>query len=157
MIDDQYKTYSTELLRSIRLNHEKWVESKLKDKEEIPPVRIRRFKNEIPTHLPVITSGKDLFNLASNVFAGVETQCMEGGVSSPSTFKLLHISVIRSTDPSVLRINDETGDVYHSGAAVFASLHSRPSIVGPRKEKYLEEITAAYPANDVIYCHCESC
>lgn len=173
MIDDQHETYSTELLRSIRLNHEKWVESKLKDKEEVPPVRIRRFKNEIPTHLPVITSGKDLFNLASNchgsyqnysddlseeeveavggflqslqdwidicgdlqpidkvratrsidneikelnsngfiVFAGVENQRMEGGVASPSTFKVLHISVIRSTDPSVFRINNETGDV----------------------------------------------
>ena len=46
MVDDQYETYAAELLRSIRSNHEKWVESKLKDKEEIPPVRIRRLKNE---------------------------------------------------------------------------------------------------------------
>lgn len=168
MVDDQYETYSTELLRSIRSNHEKWVESKLKDIEEIPPVRIRRFKNEIPTHLPVITSGKDLFNLASGchgsyqnysddlsddevevigsflqnlqdwidicgdlqpidkvraaksidneikelnsngfiVFAGIENQRMEGGVGRPSTFKVLHVSLIRSKDPSIIPVND---------------------------------------------------
>lgn len=164
MVDDQYETYSTELLRSIRLNHENWVESKLKDMEEIPPVRIRRIKNKIPTHLPVIKSGKDLFNLASGchgsyqdysddlsddevevigsflqnlqdwidicedlqpidkvratksldneikelnsngfiVFAGIENQLVEGGVGRPSTFKILHVSVIRSTDASIL-------------------------------------------------------
>jgi hypothetical protein len=172
MVDDQQETYSSELLRSIRSNHEKWVESKLKEKEEIPPLRIRRFKNEIPSKLPAITSGKDLFNLASCchgsyqdysddltddevemvggflqnlqdwidisgdlepidkvraakaidseiktlidsgfvVFAGVENQRMEGGISSPSTFKVLHVSIMRSTDPNVIYA-DEARDV----------------------------------------------
>jgi hypothetical protein len=167
MVDDQYDTYTVELLRSIKLNHEKWVETKLKDKEEIPPIRIRRFKNEIPNQLPVITSGKDLFNLASNchgsyqdysddlsedeveivggflqnlqewidlsgdlepidkvratksidddikqlnsngfiVFADIENQRIEGGVSSPSNFKVLHVSIIRKGDPSIIIIN----------------------------------------------------
>ncbi|WP_350339187.1 HNH endonuclease [Geomonas sp. Red32] len=173
MVDDQFETYSAELLRNIKASHEKWVESKLKGQEEIAPVRIRRFKNEIPTHLPAVTSGKDLFNLASDchgsyqnysddlsdeevetvggflqnlqdwidicgdlqpidkvratksiddeikvlntigfvVFAGIEIQRMEGGVGNPSTFKVLHISVIRRTDPSIISVNDETGNL----------------------------------------------
>ena len=65
MVDDQSDTYTVEKLKNIKSDHENWVESKLKEKEEIPPLKIRRFKNEIPTHLPLITSGRDLFNLAT--------------------------------------------------------------------------------------------
>ena len=173
MADNQHETYSAELLRTIKANHEKWVESKLKDKKEIPPIRIRRFKSEIPTQLPAITSGRDLFNLASNchgayqhysddlseaevelvggflqnlqdwidicsdlqpiekirasksidneikelnslgflVFADAENQRLEGGISSPSSFKVLHVSVIRSTDPSIVHLAEEKENV----------------------------------------------
>lgn len=66
MVDDQYETYTTELLRGIKSSHEKWVESKFRDKEDIPPVKIKRLKSEIPSQLLAMTSGRDLFNLASN-------------------------------------------------------------------------------------------
>jgi len=170
MVDDQCETYTTELLRNIKSNHEKWVETKLRDIEEIRPIKIKRFKNEILKQLPSIKSGKDLFNLASNchgsyqnysddlsedevetvggflqnlqdwidiagemepiekvratkaiddeikelnkngflVFAAVENQRLEGGVGSPSSFKVLHVSIIRNTDPSIVPVADES-------------------------------------------------
>ena len=171
MVDDQYETYSADVLRSIKTNHEKWVEEKLKEGEGVKPVRIRRSKNEIPTHLPIIKSGRDLFNLASDccgayhnysdnlsgdeveavggflqnlqdwidicgdlqpidkiratkaiddeikvldnigfgVFAAIENQRLEGGVGTPSNFRVLHVSVIRKDDPNVVSLEDQPG------------------------------------------------
>lgn len=164
LIDDQSETYTAELLRTIKANHEQWVESRLKEQPGIPPVRIRRIKSEIPTQLPVIESGKELLNLAVDchgayndysddltedetelvggfiqnvsdwadlasgfepieriraakaideeiknlrdhgflVFAAVERQQMEGGVSGKSSFRVLHLTVKRKSDPRVL-------------------------------------------------------
>jgi len=68
-IDDQVETYTPELLRTIKGNHEKWVEDKLKDQPEIPRVEIKRIKEEIPDKLPVINSGKEMFNLAAGTCA----------------------------------------------------------------------------------------
>lgn len=56
LIDDQAETYTADLLRGMKANHEKWVEEKLKDKPHIPPVRIRRIKSEVPSELPAVTS-----------------------------------------------------------------------------------------------------
>src|SRR5262245_6838655 len=164
MVDDQRETYTAEILRSIKANHEHWVEEKLRDKPQIPPVQIKRIKSEIPTHLPAIVSGKELFNLAMDchgsyqnysddlddeetdligrffqtisdrmdlsdvlepiervhaaksldddikslrsrgfrVFAAVENQRLEGGVSAPSVLRFLHLWVVRETDPSIV-------------------------------------------------------
>jgi hypothetical protein len=163
-VDDQADTYTTDLLRSIKANHEKWVEEKLKDQPEVQQVRIKRIKSEIPTKLPAVTSGKELFNLAAGchasyqdysddlddeetdlvggfiqnvsdwadlaagfepieriraarsldeeiktlyargfvVFAAVENQRMEGGISGPSTFRTLHLTVKRKSDTGVV-------------------------------------------------------
>lgn len=68
-IDDQVETYTPELLRTIKNNHEKWVEDKLKDHPEIPKVQIKRTKEEIPEKLPVINTGKEMFNLAAGAYA----------------------------------------------------------------------------------------
>lgn len=67
MVDDLYETYTVVLLRSIKANHERWVETKLRDDpaHTVPPVRIRRIKDEIPEKLMRVTSGKDLFTMAS--------------------------------------------------------------------------------------------
>lgn len=169
MVDDQAETYTAELLRSMKGNHEKWVEQKLKDGPEASPVRIRRIKSEIPTQLPVIHSGKELLNLAIGchasytdysdglddeetdlvgsfiqnvsdwrdlsdglepmeriraaksldeeikelnargflVFGATEKQQMEGGVKPPSTFRVLHLSVMRASDPSIVTTENE--------------------------------------------------
>lgn len=65
MVDDQFETYTIELLRSIKKNHEQWVESKFTESEGPPPIRVKRYKSEIPTHLKAIQNGNELFNLAS--------------------------------------------------------------------------------------------
>lgn len=65
MVDDQFETYTAELLRSIKENHEIWVDSKFKEAEVTQPVRVRRFKNEIPAQLKAVESGQEFLNLAS--------------------------------------------------------------------------------------------
>ena len=65
MVDDQFETYTAELLRSIKENHERWVDSKFKEAEGLQSVKVRRFKSEIPALLKTIESGQELFNLAS--------------------------------------------------------------------------------------------
>lgn len=64
MIDDQAETYTAEVLRVIKANHEKWVEDKLQERPQVPPVRVKRVSSEIPKQLPAIQSGKELLNLA---------------------------------------------------------------------------------------------
>ncbi len=64
MIDDQFETYTTELLKQIKINHEKWVREKLcETSKELQPVRITRIKANIPQHLKRVTSGKELFSI----------------------------------------------------------------------------------------------
>lgn len=64
MVDDQFETYTAVLLRSIKDNHERWVDSKFKEEEGHPAIKIRRFKSEIPAQLKTVESGQELFNLA---------------------------------------------------------------------------------------------
>jgi HNH endonuclease len=170
LVDDQAETYTAGLLRSMKANHEEWVEQKLKDQPQVPPVRIRRIRSEIPTQLPVVLSGKELLNLAMGchgsypdysddlddeetdlvggfiqnvsdwadlaeglepieriraakslgeeiktlkergvmVFAAIESQRIEGGISGPSTFRVLHLSVKRGSDPGVVTMENES-------------------------------------------------
>lgn len=69
MVDDQQETYTASVLSSIKRNHETWVESKLRDEPTPPPVRIRRIKENIPEHLPRVTSGKELLAMLSGSMA----------------------------------------------------------------------------------------
>jgi hypothetical protein len=168
LIDDQAETYTVDLLRGMKANHEKWVEEKLKDQPQIQPVRIKRIKSEIPSKLPAVTSGKELLNLALGchasyqdysddlddietdlvggfiqnvsdwvdlafepieriraaksldeeikalyergfvVFAAVENQRIEGGMSGPSTFRVLHLTVKRISDPGIITMEGES-------------------------------------------------
>lgn len=163
MIDDQFETYTANEIRSIKQEHEKWVEDKLEDKSNPPSVRIRRISENMPERLTRVSSGKDLFtmilgtfarctdhdtNLSDDevelvggfmqevsdwgdigddlepiervrtakrlqhliqeleakgfyVFAATEEQCLEGGVSAPSSWPVLHLSVLRATNPNI--------------------------------------------------------
>ena len=69
MVDDQYETYTIELLQKLKVNHEKWVSSNLADKKQPPPVRIRRIKENIPTHLVRLTSGGDVMAIVGDASA----------------------------------------------------------------------------------------
>ena len=71
MVDDQCETYTVEVLRLLKANHEKWVSSTLTEQKPIPPVRVRRIEDNIPTHLVRLTSGRDILTIVdgSSAFA----------------------------------------------------------------------------------------
>ncbi|MBN2588443.1 MAG: HNH endonuclease [Sedimentisphaerales bacterium] len=66
MIDDQSATYTTNILRQMKSNHEVWVSQKLTENQKIPPVRIRRVKQNIPSFLFRLTTGKEVLDLVMN-------------------------------------------------------------------------------------------
>jgi hypothetical protein len=65
MVDDQNEAYTGDLLRTIKANHERWVEEKLKDKQIVSSFGVKRIEAEIPKRLLPITTGYELFNLVS--------------------------------------------------------------------------------------------
>ncbi|MCL4384924.1 MAG: HNH endonuclease [Actinobacteria bacterium] len=69
-VDDQYSTYTTEILKKIKENHEEWVTKQLDKKSEISPeIRIKRIPQNIPKYLKRITLGKEIFSIVD----GAET------------------------------------------------------------------------------------
>lgn len=132
LIDDQAETYTVDLLRSMKANHEKWVEHKLKEEPEIPAVKIRRIRSEIPTKLPVIQSGKELLNLAmgchgsypdySDDLDDEETDLVGGFIQNLSDwadlgYGLEPIERIRAAKS----LDDEIGRLNERGFMVFAA------------------------------------
>lgn len=68
MVDDQFETYSVDVLRTIRANHEEWVESRLKTDAASRPVRLRRLRENIPVHLLLMRSGRRVIAMASSCY-----------------------------------------------------------------------------------------
>lgn len=68
LIDQQWETYTTELVREIKRNHEKWVSEKLHDDKK-KPTGIKRIEDNIPKVLAEIKDGKTLFGLIKGVMA----------------------------------------------------------------------------------------
>ena len=163
MVDDQPETYTVTVLRTLRANHEKWVESKLREMPENSGIRIRRIAENIPKTIPRLKSGQDLLTLANGlyghyfnhddnlsreeadlvgmfaqeladwidcssdmepldrvrfatrfqemmneleqrgffVFAAAEVQRMEGGTGGPEPWPVLHLSVLRTSNPTI--------------------------------------------------------
>jgi hypothetical protein len=67
MVDDQQETYTVEILRRMKVNHEIWVNQKLSEKNQTPrPVKIRRIKQNIPTALLRLMSGKEIIGLIAD-------------------------------------------------------------------------------------------
>lgn len=62
MIDDQPETFTEDIIKQIKVNHEFWVSKSLDQQEDKPP-RIKRIKENIPEKLPRITSGKEIINI----------------------------------------------------------------------------------------------
>jgi hypothetical protein len=48
MVDDQCDTYTVDILRQMKANHEKWASLRLSDKTEAKPVTVKRIKQNIP-------------------------------------------------------------------------------------------------------------
>jgi hypothetical protein len=63
MVDDQHETSRVEVLQKLKANHEKWVSSRLTEEQRQPPIRLRRVKGNIPSHLVRLTSGRDVMTI----------------------------------------------------------------------------------------------
>ncbi|MBY0216254.1 MULTISPECIES: HNH endonuclease signature motif containing protein [Paenibacillus] len=68
MIDDQVETYTADILKQMKSNHEKWVSEKLSDEnKKEKPYRIRQGEENLPKILFRITSGKEVLNIVDGV------------------------------------------------------------------------------------------
>jgi hypothetical protein len=50
----------------LKANHEKWVSSTLAEEKQLPPVRLRGIKENIPSHLIRLTSGQDVMKVVAS-------------------------------------------------------------------------------------------
>jgi hypothetical protein len=69
MADDQHETYTADVLRNLKANHENWVSSTLTEQQPMPPIRVRRIKDNIPTNLMRLTSGQAVLDLVDGASA----------------------------------------------------------------------------------------
>lgn len=69
MVDDQPDTFTTDILRQVKANHEVWVSQKLAEEEKTQPVRFRRVKQNIPEFLFRLTTGKEVLDTVTNAMA----------------------------------------------------------------------------------------
>jgi hypothetical protein len=69
MIDDQATTFTTDILRQLKSNHEIMISEKLSDQKKPKPVRLRRIKKNIPDYLVRVTTGKQLVDLIAGAYA----------------------------------------------------------------------------------------
>lgn len=69
MVDDQDDTYSVDILRQMRANHEVWVSQKLADTPPMPrPITIRRIEQNVPDFLYRLTTGKQVLDLVTGAY-----------------------------------------------------------------------------------------
>jgi hypothetical protein len=64
MVDDQTATFTANILRQMKSNHEVWVSQKLAENQKTPPVRIRRVKQNIPAFLFRFNNRKQVLKMA---------------------------------------------------------------------------------------------
>jgi hypothetical protein len=69
MVDDQSATFTSNILRQMKSNHEVWISQKLTEGEQPQPVRLRRVKQNIPAFLFRLTTGKAVLDLVTNAMA----------------------------------------------------------------------------------------
>lgn len=131
MVDDQIETYTVELLRIIKENHERWVESKLKESEYPPIPKLKRFKSEIPAQLKAVESGQELFNLATWCDCSYQNHCDDlsneeveivGGFLQNLKDWVDIASDLEPIDTvrAVKNLTDELNELKHQGFLVFA-------------------------------------
>lgn len=67
MVDDQLETYTIEMLKTLKANHENWVSASLAtEPKKRDPIKVVRMKENIPSHLRRLTSGQELMNVISD-------------------------------------------------------------------------------------------
>jgi len=71
MVDDQTETFTSEILKKLKSNHERWVSQSLDDRASNPQVRLRRVNGQVPTHLIRIRTGAALFQLSRGTLSAL--------------------------------------------------------------------------------------
>jgi hypothetical protein len=107
MVDDQCETYTVEVLRLLKANHEKWVSSILTEQKPVPPVRIRRIKENVPTHLARLTSGRDILTIVDRAGAFAFEQ---DELQSPAEVELVSGFLQEAQDYGELADDLDAGD-----------------------------------------------
>ena len=69
MVDDQESTFTPNILRQMKSNHEVWISERLTDRQKPKPLKFRRIKQNIPSYLVRLTTGKEVLALASSAYA----------------------------------------------------------------------------------------
>jgi hypothetical protein len=70
LVDDQELTFTVDILRQMKINHELWVAEKLStNQKEDKPVKLRRSKQNIPDVLFRLTTGKEVLDLVTGAMA----------------------------------------------------------------------------------------
>src|SRR3989304_10090300 len=69
MVEDQPTTFTADILRQLKTNHEIMISEKLSDPKKPKPVRLRRIKKNIPDYLVRVTTGKQLVDLIAGSYA----------------------------------------------------------------------------------------
>jgi len=69
MVDDQPETFTVEALRAHKADHERWVSSTLTEQKAIAPVHVKRIKENIPTHLVRVASGRGVLAIVDGALA----------------------------------------------------------------------------------------
>jgi hypothetical protein len=68
MVDDQSETYSVEVLKTKKNEHEKWI-SLLGQEEKFLPVKIKRIKNNVPAYLVRVSTGEEVMQFQHGCLA----------------------------------------------------------------------------------------
>jgi hypothetical protein len=69
MIDDQCESYTVDVLRQMKVNHEVWVSQKLSASPRPKPIKIHRIKQNIPAYLVRLTTGKEVLSLVLHAYS----------------------------------------------------------------------------------------
>lgn len=69
MTDDQHEAYTADMLRTLKAKHEAWVSSSLGEGNAAPPARVRRLRENIPSHLVRLTSGRGIMTIVEGACA----------------------------------------------------------------------------------------
>jgi hypothetical protein len=68
MVDDQPNTYTSNILKQIKTNHENWVKNTFKSTNKSDSVRIKRIKKNIPTSFYRFSSGKEIIDIFNHCY-----------------------------------------------------------------------------------------
>jgi hypothetical protein len=63
MVDDQEDTFTARVLGQLKSNHESWISERLTNRQPAKPLKLRRIRQNIPSYLARLTTGKEVLDL----------------------------------------------------------------------------------------------